>query len=148
MVYPGITTQPSGPLGTLHYKGIYLEVHIRSQHFVAIWLYSVFAKHAGFRASRFSSSCSQRRQTLRSLRHASVSSTVYLTIDPMVNYKAESINAVPHSILSSSGVTPQRHGTAYRRVRSMGRTLRYGLRAYPGLSRDEGSGCWMGEPAL
>ena len=35
-----------------------------------------------------------------------------------------------NSILSSGGVTPQRHGTAYRRVRLYAsRTLRCGLRA-------------------
>src|SRR5262245_5589179 len=32
-------------------------------------------------------------------------------------YNAESIRAVLHSILSSGEVEPQRHGTAYRRVR-------------------------------
>jgi predicted RecB family nuclease len=74
-IYLGIITQPSELLGILRYKEMYRKAHFRRQYYVAIWFSLVFAKRADFKINLFSNSYFRRRQTSKSLGHASVSST-------------------------------------------------------------------------
>src|SRR6478672_11035845 len=80
MGYLGIIMRPKEPLGILQNSGKYQQVFKR-QLWKIIWYYSAFAKHVDFRANRFSNSSFRVRQILKSLGHASVTSTLIPSVN-------------------------------------------------------------------